>query len=338
MRTLPLLLALGVAPALAAQPLLVENFDYRVGDLAAVSDSVWKVHSGALPVGVVAENLTFPGYPGGTGNAADVTGGAGSRQDVNRKFGPVTAGSVYASALVRLDTLTGADLPTDYVLHLAEQSSGVGGISNASFRARVFVRQSGAGFVFGLSKTNGTPVFETTVRALGTTYLLVVRYAIVDGASNDTVALAVVTAADDYSQEANLTFLPATDVGTDIEPGAVALRQGGVNYDVTVDGIRVGTSYRDAIAVGVAGADRPSDAAALVRTGPAAWRLTVREAQPVRAAFYDVLGRAVAVVFDGPLGAGEGRALAVPAPAAAGVYVLRVTGARFAETRTVVVR
>ena len=326
---LPLLVAaLGLAPALAAQPVLVESFAYRTGDLAAVSDSVWKVHSGDLPVGVVAENLTFPNYPANDGNAADVTGGAGSRQDVNRKFAPVTTGSVYVTALVRVDTLTGADQPTDYFLHLVDQSATARGGVTTSFRGRVFARGSGTGFVFGISKASGTPVFEATARTFGTTYLVVVRYTVVEGASNDTAALAVVAAGSPYAQESDLTFLPATDTNTDIAPGAVVLRQGGVNLDTTVDGVRLGTSY-GAVLVGVAPEGPAADGLRLDRTGPAAWRLAVREAQTVRVEAFDALGRRVATLADGPVAAGTTLALALDGAALpAGLYVVRATGAR----------
>ena len=68
-------------------------------------------------------------------------------------------------------------------------------------------------------------------------------------------------------------------------------------------------------------------------------RLSVREAQVVRVEAFDVLGRRVATLVEAALGAGETRELRLEAGhLAAGVYVLRATGATAARSRPVVVR
>lgn len=52
----------------------------------------------------------------------------------------------------------------------------------------------------------------------------------------------------------------------------------------------------------------------------------------------DALGRSVATVFDGPLAAGSVQTLAVDTSRLApGVYVVRVTGETFAQSRRLVV-
>ena len=62
--------------------------------------------------------------------------------------------------------------------------------------------------------------------------------------------------------------------------------------------------------------------------------LTLPTAQAVEASLYDVLGRRVAVLHDGPLGAGT-HTLSVHGPALpAGVYVARVSGASFSVSKT----
>jgi hypothetical protein len=53
---------------------------------------------------------------------------------------------------------------------------------------------------------------------------------------------------------------------------------------------------------------------------------------------YDVLGRRVAVLFDGKVDAGETEALRLDADGlASGVYLVRVTGETFAATRRLTV-
>lgn len=68
--------------------------------------------------------------------------------------------------------------------------------------------------------------------------------------------------------------------------------------------------------------------------------LAVKEAQPVTVAIYDVLGRRVATLLDGPLPAQELRRLRLDATATgltSGTYFLRVTGEEFAATEQMTV-
>lgn len=63
--------------------------------------------------------------------------------------------------------------------------------------------------------------------------------------------------------------------------------------------------------------------------------VTVREAQPVRAELYDVLGRRIATLHDGPMEPGRTYVLrinATTAHLASGLYILRITGDAFEET------
>jgi hypothetical protein len=65
--------------------------------------------------------------------------------------------------------------------------------------------------------------------------------------------------------------------------------------------------------------------------------LTVRTTQAVTVAAYDVLGRRVAVLHDGPLRAGQRTPLTLDGTRlASGVYLVRVTGETFATTARVV--
>jgi hypothetical protein len=68
----------------------------------------------------------------------------------------------------------------------------------------------------------------------------------------------------------------------------------------------------------------------------ARFTLEVAEAQDVRVTVYDVMGRAVAALHDGPLTVGTSHAFELDGGSlASGVYLVRVTGDRFAETRRV---
>ncbi len=68
----------------------------------------------------------------------------------------------------------------------------------------------------------------------------------------------------------------------------------------------------------------------------AQFTLEVAEAQDVTVAVYDVMGRTVATLHDGALAAGSRHAFALDGRAlASGVYLVRVTGEQFAETRRI---
>ena len=73
-----------------------------------------------------------------------------------------------------------------------------------------------------------------------------VKYTIADGALNDNVSLYVFAAGDDFSSEPatpTLGPLSTLDATADIVPTGIALRQFEAAQRITVDGIRVKTSW-----------------------------------------------------------------------------------------------
>lgn len=71
-------------------------------------------------------------------------------------------------------------------------------------------------------------------------------------------------------------------------------------------------------------------------TGTATFELLLAEPQHVTVEVFDVLGRRVSVLFDGPLGADQRHAFAIGATGLTpGVYVYRATGERFTASRRV---
>ena len=200
-RCFALLLLLHLPPGsrLAAQ-LLVENFTFS-GEL---SSNGWTAHSGAgtNPVATTA-GLSFAGYPNsGIGNAAGLLNNG---EDVNRLFAAATSGDVYVSCMVRVD-----DVPTSaasaYFLHLSQSP-----FNSIAFRGKVFAQKSGStGLQFGVSFADNTPVLTGVDYALGSVYVLVLKYQIVAGATNDQVSLYVFAGGVPELEPATATIGPLT--------------------------------------------------------------------------------------------------------------------------------
>ncbi|TGD83204.1 T9SS type A sorting domain-containing protein [Hymenobacter wooponensis] len=214
--------------------LLEENFEYPVGSL--LTANYWTAHSGAgtKSVAVVAKPLSYQGYSANSGNAAALTG---SGEDVNRTFSPVYSRTpVYASFLVNVASVTTSG---DYFFHLGPQVTG------STFRGRVFVRKDASNKLqFGVSSGSGTADYTPAQYDLNTTYLVVLKYTFDEAGSTAQLFINPTTT----NQEPATASASATETGTLAAPndniGSVALRQGSASPVLTVDGIRVGNTYR----------------------------------------------------------------------------------------------
>jgi hypothetical protein len=221
--------------------ILTENFDYPVGD--SLVNLGWANHSGSgYQLLVTAGNLGYSRYANsGIGNSTTILGGSGSREDANRTFTSVdTTGSYYCSVLVKVDT---ASATGDYFLDLSENPH------TSNYRGRIYVQDDGAGgFNFGVAK-QGSPNYTTTSYTYGTTYLLVLKYEYVGSmASDDVVSLFI---NPDLSQPEPTADLVNSDVATDIQVGAVDLRQGSNVYTVQVDGLEFNNAFPSALGTDV---------------------------------------------------------------------------------------
>ena len=176
----------------------------------------------------------------------------------------ITDGSTfYIGATV---DLTAAQATGDYFLHWTPI---VG--SSTIFPERLFVKSSGAGFVFGYDASSGGTVnYSPTVLSLNTSYRVVLAYTGVNGVLNDTFALYVNPT--DTSVEGNNTAYLTSGyvVGNAAEATTVAginLRQGGTTSapSVILDNLTVATLFSDAAPV--APVPEPSSVAIIVMGG-----------------------------------------------------------------------
>ena len=184
------------------------------------------------------------------------------------------------------------------------------------------------------------------VTAVGTDGDLVLAWAGLDG--SDVPAGATVTLEDretgaryDLRQSGEVAFsvtsadaarratAPAAPVP--FRPGSATARRAGPRFVVTVTSLAT-SAGDDAPTVTALSAPRPNPTA-----GGTTLTLTLAEAGNVRAEVFDVLGRRVASVWDGPLGIGLHDLAVQRGALSAGTYVVRVTTARTTLTRSLTV-
>jgi fibronectin type III domain protein/type IX secretion system substrate protein len=230
---------------------LEENFSYTAA--SNLTSNGWTAQAvAANPQKITSFGLTYAGYASsGIGNASYFLSNGEDDFKVFSSFpsGFAAPGSYYYSLLVRIDTAreSASDLG-DYFFHLEKNSS--------TFTARVFTRKNAADatkFAFGIARSSAAAniSYSDSIYSVGTTYLVVVKYTIIAGATNDTCALWINPALGGSETAPTLTEL-ATDkitadadtmYGVQIRQGAAAQCASGV-----VDGIRVGTTWEDVTA------------------------------------------------------------------------------------------
>ncbi|HOJ17732.1 MAG: T9SS type A sorting domain-containing protein [Ignavibacteriales bacterium] len=230
--------ALLLAVNFTSAQLLVENFDYPVGSLLTANG--WTNHSGTGTFFTTIQgNLAYTGYPlSNIGNMIYVTGGSGSREDVNRAFMPgIVQGNAYLTFLINVDS---ANTTGDYFLHTAPVPMG------SAYRCRVFVKGDGAtGFQIGIAKSGGTgavpPVYSTSLN-FNTTYLVVAKYEIIGDTTgyDDVVKLYLNPNLSQPEPVTPTLFHEDTTSGAKDRPvQTVAIRQGANNLGLRLDGLMV---------------------------------------------------------------------------------------------------
>lgn len=219
-----------------------ENFDYGSvpGNLTALSS--WKNYSGTgTPVQYVTGGLSFTGYGGsGTGGAATIENGSGSREDITRPIPSQSSGTVYIALLMNTSvaeantTATGGDFP----IALTD--------NDGNYFNRLYVKDDGNGnLTLGIAKTRsggGEQVYAATAFKYNTTYLVVIKY--------------------DFSEKETSMFvlennLPETEPGT---PDATAntgndpatfdniiIRQSNHGLTAAIDDIRIAKTWKDVL-------------------------------------------------------------------------------------------
>ena len=214
--------------------LFEENFDYPAGD--TLTDHGWTAYSGEgnEPIVLESSSLNFLGYPSSDIGGSIIVDANG--EDVYSPLSSVqNSGIVYVSLLVNVsNATTGAN--GDYFF-------GFGSANAGTVAGRLYLMKSGSNFAFGISKTSGTPSFTGFDYSFGTTYLVVIKYIINSGSSNDDVAFFLFDGAIPETEPTPTITQPTESSSDPSSISVVALRQNSTTNIVTVDGIRVSDSW-----------------------------------------------------------------------------------------------
>lgn len=251
-------LASGFSQTAYSQLLLDENFGYPNGDSLNLIHN-WTVQATASyvnPIKVTAPGLTLTDYASNSGNAAkvDTTG-----QDLYRSFTSQdsTKGVIYASFLINLTKTTTTG---DYFLHFTES------VGSFNFRGRVYAKRDASNNVaFGLGKSSEAATYTGFSYAMNTTYLVVLKYKWMIGAS-DTAALFVNPTVGVAEPAATIALGPSGDINT---IGAINLRQGTASNAprMTLDGLRVGSTWDEVTGIPTSPIATTGSASSVTPTG-----------------------------------------------------------------------
>ena len=343
-------LALGIYTHASAQ-LFTENVEYGTGNLVDSAGGNWINISGTLPIQITAGSLSYTSYPAsGIGNQITINAYKSSAQDAYRQFTTqVPDGNVYASFLVKIksDSMS-PDTSTmgDYFIDLMPSTSTTTLVGRVQTK-----RGSAAGkFKFGLKTTTAnTTVWATPEYDVNATYLIVLNYNLVTGATNDVAKLWINPVVPDVEPAADLS---QTSIGTDpADIARIAIRQGYtaasrlLTPEADIDGIQVGTTWGSV--TGVAG--QPNDQslplafALKASPNPASQRSQISfnlpNAANVDLSIFNIAGQKVATLAKGPMSAGAHNVDWQTNQVSNGVYFYQLqSGNRLVSQKILVIR
>lgn len=222
----------GNVPYVPEVPLLNENFEYgAASDFLLRISNKWTAYSaeGAIPVTYIPAGLSFPKYAGsGIGGSVTMENGSSAREDITTPFAAKTAGVIYTSLMVNLSKAGDGDF-------FYAQRDAAGGFFN-----RLFAKDDGNGNLnLGVGK-NSAAVYASNSYKYNTTYLVVIKYDFTAKISSM------------YVIAANLPDTePAAPAAVSLATGTspanladIAIRQSDGVLSATLDGIRVGTTWK----------------------------------------------------------------------------------------------
>lgn len=252
---------MAMALTASAETYLAESFDYAEGNLYGNGKWVKYGKKTTAPIQVAKFPLTFAGYQDNVaGKAVRLTKESGEYcQMLFRDKGTDAAkGTVYYSALVNVSELPSGSRTAAFMALTGANSldaTKFGDTEAGSEGAGLFAQASGEGFKLGVSRNVANlGNVKTSVAwadeecAIGTTYLVVVKYEIIDGADNDRISLWVNPAKGDAEPAASVVAEEeCSESLADVR--GIELRQGSSSVAKTpvavIDEVRVASTWNE---------------------------------------------------------------------------------------------
>lgn len=252
---------MAMALTASAETYLAETFDYVEGNLYGNGKWVKYGKKTTAPIQVAKSPLTFVGYQdNAAGKAVRLTKESGEYcQMLFRDKGTDAAkGTVYYSALVNVSELPSGSRTAAFMALTGANSldaTKFGDAEAGSEGAGLFAQASGEGFKLGVSRNVANlGNVKTSVAwadkecAIGTTYLVVVKYEIIDGADNDRISLWVNPAKGDAEPAASVVAEEeCSESLADVR--GIELRQGSSSVAKTpvavIDEVRVASTWNE---------------------------------------------------------------------------------------------
>ncbi len=248
--------------ALSANATLLfnESFNYTTGDLySSTSTNGWWQYSGTAtePIQVISGSLIYAGYESTAVGQSIKLKDTPNAQKVYKKFDNnqmVASGNIYYAALINIESAADVtDANTSYFLAMCAQTrNGLSDKGSGSDVMRLSAYAASEGkYKLAISRANTTLASTTAEYDFGTTYLVVVKYTIVEGMTNDVVSLYVnPTVSEPATADAVYNSTLGSDVSTTnggfaaliVRQGATASRKAPI---LTLDAIKVATVWSD---------------------------------------------------------------------------------------------
>lgn len=236
---LTLLFCLLLPTLMQAEVLAIEDFDYPLGD--DLTQHGWFTSWGAASGITVTNGLEMAGFAGcGVGGAAVIDVISSSAQP-HLPFRQHQAGDLYVSFLLQPSICQ----KSSYFFCLRDSL-----LSAFNYNARVFLSDNyRLGLTFADNKKAVYSGYQLNPQKV---YQLVLKYSVVPGNNNDSVSLYVFPNGTPRPDQEALTEPILSGIQdankADITPAHVVLRGDDANNWFVVDGIRVATTWQEAIA------------------------------------------------------------------------------------------
>lgn len=233
----------GIEYGVAAPGVLIKKEDLSyttAGALTTASSAAWVAFSaaGANAIQYVTTGLTYTGYVGsGVGGALTMENRSASSEDASWSFPAQTSGVIYTAQMINFAS---APATADFFLSLGDGAAGVTPI----YYNRIYAKSNGGQLSLGLGRNSASATYSAANLDYGTTYLVVHKYEFATGTSSLYILSGAVAAVEPPTPNAISNTAGADPASLT----RVVVRQSTNSpLKATIDGIRVATSWKDAV-------------------------------------------------------------------------------------------